>query len=185
VTTERAQEDLANWQEEGQRPETLTLSSAIRFGVIGSLAGTIAMDLVMIPESLMIGEPADSYLALIGSVLGGGALLGVAMHLVMGSLLGLIFGVVVHKVDFLRIDTFWKGVWLGILAGLVTIPFGCVPFAVATGVPIPFMVGFSFVPHLVWGAVLGVVAGYGLCSGARSIRISTGDQSGPLPRSIA
>lgn len=162
MTAEQAQEELTDRHEEDQYPETLTLTRAITFGVIGSLAGTIAMDVVMVAESLMIGEPATSYLALIGSVLGGGALLGVAMHLVMSSLLGLAFGVAVYKIDFLRIDTFWKGVWLGLLAGLVTIPFGCVPVAVATGVPIPFMVGFSFIPHLVWGAVLGVVAGYGL-----------------------
>lgn len=98
-----------------------------------------------------------------------------AMHLVMGSLLGLVFGVAVYRVDFLRIDTFWKGVWLGVLAGLVTIPFGCVPFAAVTGVPILFMVGFSFIPHLVWGAVLGVVAGLGLRSDTRSAGASTAD----------
>lgn len=155
-------------EQEVQRSETLTLARAIKFGVIGSLAGTIAMDIVIITESVIIGEPVDSYLALIGSILGGGAPLGVVMHLVMGSLLGLIFGVIVYKVDFLRIDTFWRGVWLGVLAGLVTIPFGCVPFAVATGVPIPFMVSFSFIPHLVWGAVLGVIAGYRMRSGAPS-----------------
>lgn len=167
MTTEQAQQELAALQE-GQRTETLTLTRAITFGMIGSLAGTLAMDVVMVAESLLIGEPATSYLALIGSVLGGEALLGVAMHLVMGSLLGLIFGLAVYRVDFLRIDTFTRGVWLGVLAGLVTIPFGCVPFAILTGVPVPFMVGFSFVPHLVWGAVLGVVAGLGLPSDTRS-----------------
>jgi hypothetical protein len=168
VTTEQELQGMARRQREGQKSETLTLTRAIRFGVIGSLAGTLAMDLVMVVESVMIGEPATSYLALIGSVLGGGALLGVAMHLVMGSLLGLIFGVAVYKVGFLRIDTFWKGVWLGVLAGLVTIPLGCVPFAIITGVPIPFMVGFSFIPHLVWGVVLGIVAGCEMRSSTRS-----------------
>ncbi len=141
---------------------------AIAFGVIGSLAGMLAMDVVIIVESLMIGEPATSYLALIGSVLGGGALIGVIMHLAMGSLLGLVFGAAVYKVEFLRIDSLRKGMWLGVLAGLVTIPLGCVPFAIVTGVPILFMVGFSFIPHLVWGAALGVVAGLGLRSGTRS-----------------
>lgn len=158
---------------EAPQPGTLTLTNAIRYGVIGSLAGTIAMDVVMVAESLMIGEPATSYLALIGSVLGGGAPLGVIIHLVTGALLGLVFGVAVYWADWLRIDTFWKGVWLGVLAGLVTIPLGCVPFAVLTGVPIAFMVTFSFVPHLVWGVVLGIVAGYGLRSKTRTCRVST------------
>jgi hypothetical protein len=173
MTTERPQQEITSRQEEAQRPETLTLTRAITVGVIGSLAGTIAMDLVMVAESVMIGQPADGYLALIGSVLGGGALLGVAMHLVMSSFLGLVFGAAVYYFDVLRITTFWKGFWLGILAGLVTIPFGCVPVAIVTGVPIPFMVSFSFIPHLVWGAVLGVVAGYGMRSGARSAEVST------------
>ena len=95
-------------------------------------------------------------------LMGGGTFLGVAMHLVIGSLVGLVFGAAVDKVEFLRIDTLSKGVWLGVLGGLVTIPFGCVLFAIATGVPISFMVSFSFILHLVWGTVLGVVAGLGL-----------------------
>jgi ethanolamine transporter EutH len=173
MTPEQDLQAMTGRREESQRPETYTLSRAISFGILGSLAGMLAMDLVMVAESLMIGEPATSYLALIGSVLGGDALVGVAMHLVMGSLLGLVFGVTVYYVEFLRIDTLWKGVWLGILAGLVTIPFGCVPFAILSGVPILFMVGFSFIPHLVWGVVLGLVVGLGLRSDRRSAEAST------------
>jgi hypothetical protein len=172
MTTEQEQQGMTHSQESPQ-PETLTLTRAITYGVIGSLAGTIAMDVVLVAESLMIGEPATSYLALIGSVLGSGASLGAIVHLVMGSLLGFVFGVAVYRADFLRIDTFWKGVWLGVLAGLVTIPLGCVPFAVVTGVPIIFMVTFSFVPHLLWGAVLGIVAGYGLRSDTGVVGVST------------
>lgn len=168
MTTERPQQEITSRQEETQRPETLTLTRVITVGVIGSLAGTIAMDVVMVAESVIVGQPALGYLALIGSVLGGGAPVGVVLHLVMGSLLGAVFGAAVYYFDFLRINTFWKGFWLGILAGLVTIPFGCVPFAIATGVPILYMVSFSFIPHLVWGAVLGAIAGYGMRPSARS-----------------
>lgn len=173
MTSERDQQSTASSQDEGLRQGTPTPAKTIRFSVIGSLAGTIAMDLVMVVESLIVGQPPDDYLALIGSVVGGGALVGVVLHLVMGSLLGLVFGAVVYKISFLHIGTFWKGVWLGVLAGLVTIPFGCVPFAIATGVSIPFMVSFSFIPHLVWGVVLGVVVGYGLGTGARPTGVAT------------
>jgi hypothetical protein len=48
------------------------------------------------------------------------------------------------------------------LFGLITIPGGCVPFAIITGVPIAQMVGFSTIPHLVYGVVLGSVVGYGM-----------------------
>jgi len=171
MSTERRPRALSSRQGKGQGPETATGSRAIKFGLIGSLAGTMAMDLVMVAESLIIGEPVDGFVALIGSVVGGGVLVGVVAHLLMGSLLGLLFGTAIYKVRFLNIESMRKGVWLGVLAGLVTIPLGCVPVAIVTGVPIIEMVSFSFVPHLVWGAVLGVVAGYAMHSGLRSAEV--------------
>jgi len=48
------------------------LTRGIGFGVIGSLAGTLVMDLVMVGEFSMMGLPALTYLDLIGSVFGGG-----------------------------------------------------------------------------------------------------------------
>jgi len=161
MNAEQHPQTPSSWQGESQGPETATSSRAIKFGLIGSLAGTIAMDVVMVVESLIIGAPVDGFVALIGSIVGGGALVGVVLHLLMGSLLGLLFGIVVWQVRFLNIGSVRKGVWLGVLAGLVTIPLGCVPVAIVTGVPIIEMVSFSFVPHLVWGAVLGVIAGAG------------------------
>ena len=76
MTTERDLQRAVSGQEQGLRQGTPTLARAIKFSVIGSLAGTIAMDLVMVVESLIVREPADGYLALIGSVVGGGALVG-------------------------------------------------------------------------------------------------------------
>jgi hypothetical protein len=161
----------ASRQEEGQGPGTAAGSRAIKFGLIGSLAGTIAMDLVMVVESLIIGQPVGVFFSLIGSVVGGGALVGAVVHLLTGSSLGLIFGLAIGRVRLLNIGSVGKGVWLGVLAGLVTIPLGCVPFALITGVPIIDMVRFSFIPHLVWGAVMGVVAGYALRSGPGSAQV--------------
>lgn len=151
---------------------TTNWSKGARVGLIGSLVGTFAMDLVMAVESLIIGEPAYGFIALLGSIVGGGVLVGVAAHLLMGSLLGLLFGAAVCQVRLFSIESVRKGVWLGILAGLVTIPLGCVPVAIVAGVPIIEMVSFSFVPHLVWGAVLGVVAGYGMRPSKRSPKVS-------------
>lgn len=141
-----------------------TLTRGIGLGVVGSLAGMIVMDFVLIGEFSMMGLPAGTYLALIGSVFGGGVALGVVLHLLMGSLLGLLFSMAVLSVDALRIDSVGRGVGLGVLAGVVTIPLLCVPFAIISGVPIARLVSFSTVPHLVWGAVLGIVTGYGLRS---------------------
>jgi ethanolamine transporter EutH len=124
----------------------------------------LVMDLVMVGEFAMMGLPVDTQLVLIGSIFGGGVALGVVLHIVMGALLGLVFSVAVLTVEPLRIHSVGRGVGLGVLAGVVTIPFGCVPFAIVAGVPILEMVSFSTVPHLVWGVLLGIVAGYGLRS---------------------
>ena len=144
---------------------------AMRYALIGSLLGTIAMDLVMVVESVIIGMPVHGFFALIGSVVGGSAPIGAVIHFLVGSTLGLLFGLAVDQIRFLRIDSVHKGVWLGLLVGLVTIPLGCVPFAVLVGVSILELVSFSFIPHLVWGAVMGVVVGYGLGSGPRPVEI--------------
>ena len=170
MTDERHPQAKSSWQKESQGPETAPNSKAIKVGLIGSLAGTVAMDLVMVVESLIIGEPAYGFVALIGSVVGGGVLVGVVAHLLMGSLLGLLFGAAISQVRLLSIESMQKGVWLGVLAGLVTIPLGCVPVAIITGVPIVEMVSFSFIPHLIWGAALGVVAGYALGSGQHPVQ---------------
>ena len=74
--TERNLQRAASVSEDDPRQGTPTLAKTTRFSVIGSLAGTMAMDLVMVVESLIVGEPAEGYLALIGSVVGGGALVG-------------------------------------------------------------------------------------------------------------
>jgi len=130
------------------------------------------MDLVMVAESLIVGEPVDGFAALIGSVLGGGTLAGVVAHLFVGSLLGLLFAAATSRVRILNIDSVRRGMWLGVLAGLVTIPLGCVPFAIVADFPIVGLVSFSFIPHLVWGAVLGIIAGYAMRSEGRPTEVS-------------
>lgn len=152
-------------------PNGASSARALRCALIGSLLGTIAMDLVMVVESVIIGMPVLGFFALIGSVVGGGAPIGAVIHFLVGSLLGLLFGLAVDQIRFLRIDSVHKGTWLGLLVGLVTIPLGCVPFAMLVGVSILELVSFSFIPHLVWGAVMGVAAGYGLGSGSRSVKV--------------
>jgi len=160
----------SNWQEESQGRETAARSKAIKFGLIGSLAGTMAMDLAIVGEFSIAGEPVYGFLALIGSVVGGGTLVGLAIHLLVGSLLGLLFAAAIYKVRFLNIESVRKGVWLGVLAGLLTIPLGCIPFAILTNIPIIEMVRFTFIPHLLWGAVLGVIAGHAMHSNLRPQR---------------
>jgi len=130
-------------------------------GVIASLVGTIMMDFVIVVEYLMIGQPALTYLDLIGSIFGGGIPLGALIHVLLGSALGVIFSVPVLTVDALRIGTVRKGVVLGILTGVASIS-ACVPFAILIREAIASVLSFMIITHMVWGIGLGIVTGYGL-----------------------
>jgi hypothetical protein len=137
----------------------MTLARAVTVCTAGSVAGLLVMDLVMVVEFSIADLPALTYLELIGSVFGRGALAGVFAHLALGAVIGIGLGVAVAKIAALRINTLGKGMLVGVLAGAVTIPFGCVPFAVLIGQPVIQVLSFSTIPHLVWGLVLGLVAG--------------------------
>jgi hypothetical protein len=147
----------------GGHLSNIPLARGIGIGVLGSLAGALVMDLVIVGELLMSRLPALFYLDLIGSIFGGGIPLGALVHVLLGSFLGIVFILPVLKVDALHIDILRKGVVLGFSAGLGSISF-CVPFAILVDRPIVGLLGFMTIPHLVWGTVLGLIAGYGLRS---------------------
>lgn len=136
------------------------MTRAMAYGVLGGVTGILAMDLVMVVELWFARMPLTTYLRLIGSVFGGGVALGIFVHLVVGALPGLGLGVLTAKVKPLRIGTAREGLRLGFIVGVLSIPLGCVPFAMLTGVPVPKLLAFSTIPHLVWGSMLGVVLGY-------------------------
>jgi hypothetical protein len=137
-----------------------SLARGIGVGVIASLVGMMMMDLVVIVEFLLMGQPALTYLDLIGSVFGGGIPLGVLVHILLGSLLGVVFSVPVLTIEALRIDTVRKGLVIGFLFGLVSI-IACVPFAILIQERIVTVLVLMTIPHLAWGIGLGIVAGYG------------------------
>jgi hypothetical protein len=66
------------------RTSGVAVTRVILVGLIGSLAGTVVMDLVMVVQFAIAGLPASTYLALIGSILGGGVPLGVVLHIFIG-----------------------------------------------------------------------------------------------------
>jgi len=150
-----------SYKKQSPRKARNSITRVIVLGVIGGLAGMVVMDIVMVAEFLMMRLPLYTYLELIGSVLGGGVLLGVVLHILLSVFLGLVFISLVFKVKVFRITTIRKGFILGVLFGVMTI-IGCVPFAIITSVPIAEILGFSTLPHLVFGAVCGIVGGSGL-----------------------
>ena len=79
------------------------------------------------------------------------------------------------NVYILRITTIRKGFILGTLAGAITIT-GCVPFAIITGLPITEILSFSTLPHIIFGAVCGLVVGFGLRVLIRKIDYNNGNK---------
>lgn len=134
----------------------------IGLGLVGGLAGTILMDVVMMVTFISVGERADTFFTMVGERLGDGAVLGIMLHDVIGMTGGFIFALLVLRIDALALTTINRGILLGVVAGAITIPLGCIPLAIWLGESILIVVAFSFVPHLVWGTVLGGTVAYGL-----------------------
>jgi hypothetical protein len=139
-----------------------TMKKAIALGMIGGFVATIGMDIVMFIQSYLMNQPLTTNWAVIGDAVGKGFLSGLIIHYIIGPCLGLIFGIITARFDPLRIDSIRKGIWLGLWAGIITIPLGCVPTAILAGVPVLNLVIFSLLPHIVWGFILGIIVGCGL-----------------------
>jgi hypothetical protein len=145
-------------------------------GLIGGLVGTIVMDLfgaVLFlalggPASLsfsIIGDAAATFFATMGVALAGGAPLGALLHYLIGLALGGIFGAAVSAIAVLHLGSWKKAVGLGILY----VEIASQPLLAAAALILHMTAaetaqwfGISFVMHLVYGLVLGLVALYGL-----------------------
>ncbi len=137
-----------------------SFSREIRYGLISCLIGTVAMDIVVVLEYFITGQPLNTSFVLFGQLVGRGMMMGVLLHLIAGSVLGILFGTLISRFDAFRIDSMGKGLKVGVIAGLVTIPLGCIPFALVVGVPVTTMIPFVTMPHLVWGLVMGWLTNY-------------------------
>lgn len=134
----------------------------VGFGIVGGLAGTVLMDIVMVLTFLIAGQPPDAFFYMVGERLGDGALAGILVHNLVGLTGGFVFSLLVLTISALNINSRRKGLMLGIAAGALTIPFGCIPLAIWLNQPMLDVIAFSILPHLVWGTTLGWTVGYGL-----------------------
>lgn len=155
----------------------VSLARGIGWGLLGGLAGTVVMDLLLMGGLWAAGRPALTCYSIVGdtvasvfSILGiemaGGVSLGIATHYVIGPVVGAVFGAAVALVDALRVDTLKKGIVLAVLYVevlsqpiLATTPILLKMTATAT----LQWYGVSFVMHFILAVVLGCVVRYGLC----------------------
>jgi len=120
------------------------------------------MDIVMMATFVSVGESADLFFTMVGDKLGDGALLGIAIHNIIGMSGGFVFSIFVLNIRILKLTSIKKGLMIGLGAGAITIPLGCIPLAIWLGEPILEVIAFSIMPHLVWGTILGWTVAYGL-----------------------
>lgn len=155
---------------------TVTVARGMGWGLIGGLLGTIVMDLVLMGALSAAGLPAFTCFSIVGdtvarffSELGietaGGVPAGVAAHYLIGPLFGVIFGAVVMRIAVFNVNSLQKAVLCAILYGeILSQPIlALTPILLKmTAVTMLKWYGGSFVMHLLWGIVVGIVAGYGL-----------------------
>ena len=154
----------------------VTLARGIGWGLIGGLAGTLVMDLILMGALSVAGLPALTCFSIVGntvarffSMLGiemvGGVPLGAAAHYLIGPLVGAIFGTAVTRVAALWVDTLKKGIVLAILY----VEILSQPILATTPILLKMTAhetlqwfSVSFVMHFILAVVLGVSVSYGL-----------------------
>lgn len=128
--------------------------------ILGGLAGTIVLTLLMYIGAPMMGIPKMDIAAMLGSMLGGWTM-GMVMHFVNGVI---IFPLIYAFVLFSKLrgtpvikGILW-GVTLWLVAGLLVMPMmGAGFFGTANGGIMA--AGASLMGHIVYGALLGLIAG--------------------------
>jgi hypothetical protein len=174
-----------NWLAKGRNP-TVTFTRGIQWGLIAGVAGTIAMDLVLVgglsalelPTHTCfsaIGSTVAHFFSLLGIKLSGDVMLGAATFHLLGPLLSAIYGFAVSQVGALQGITLKKNVVCAVLYAevvsqllLTTMPI----LLKMSGSETVLWFAGSFVLHLIWGIVLGFVLHFGLL--AKSVTGSVG-----------
>jgi hypothetical protein len=154
----------------------VTLARGMGWGLIGGLVGTMVMDLVLMGALSAAGQPALTCFSIIGNTLAhlfsklgtemaGGVQVGVVAHYLIGPIVGIIFGVAVVQIHAFQLDSLKKGILLAVLyVEILSQPILAVtPILLKmTALETLRWFGGSFVMHLIWGVVVGVVMSYRL-----------------------
>jgi hypothetical protein len=152
------------------------LTRGLLWGLIGGLAGTMIMDILLMGALLAVKLPASFCFSLVGdtiarffSLLGvnvaGGIPTGIVTHYLIGPLVGILFGTVVVRVPRLRVDTVKKC----IIAAIVYVEILSQPLLAMAPLllkmdrlTVILWFGGSLFMHLILAVILGSIVGCGL-----------------------
>jgi hypothetical protein len=158
------------------RITSISFSRGLGWGLIGGLAGTMIMDLILMGALSAVGLPALTCFSIVGNTVArffsiqslGNARaiqLGVTTHYLVGPFFGAIFGIIVARVAALRVNTLKKTILLAILyVEILSQPLlATTPILLKMTMPVTLQwYGGSFVMHLILAVVLGAIVGHGL-----------------------
>lgn len=168
---------------------TLKQKSSIFIIVYGTISGFVSGTVMMImamSTTVMIGMPFDTIPKAIGTAFGSTPDIlipvGLGMHLLTSTLIGIIFGITTSNTGKLRITGYGKGIGMGVITGVIA--FAVISIPVSTFVLPPILVKFmihmhpqmtqqmamnalqqkmalilstTILRHLVYGAILGMM----------------------------
>jgi len=156
----------------------IPLARGMGWGLLGGLAGTLVMDILLMGALSAVGLPAltcfsivgdtvSSFFSKLGLQVTGGIPTGVVTHYLVGPLFGVIFGAAVTMFPALRDGSLKKIM----IAAILYVEILSQPILVTTPILLKMETpatlqwyGGSFVMHLIMSIVLGVIVGYGLRS---------------------
>jgi hypothetical protein len=158
------------------RSTPVSFSRGLGWGLIGGLAGTMIMDLVLMGTLSALGSPALTCFSIVGNTvarffsiqgvdMARSIQLGLLTHYLVGPLFGAIFGTGVARAEALRVNTLKKSILLAIIyVEILSQPIlATTPILLKMTVPATLQwYGGSFVMHFMLAVVLGAVVGYGL-----------------------
>ena len=161
-------------------------------GMVGGLAGTFAMYLFGAGIFALLGWPANTSLSIIGDsaaaffselgiVLTGGVSLGMWVYYLIGLIMGAVFGLAVVSLEPLRRASLRKRVVLSIVyVEVLSVPLlvaGTLALGMEAAAALLWF-SISFVMHLVYGLVLGLVTSYGVGNVVQDRSVLHPDQMG-------
>lgn len=121
----------------------------IVYGAISGFVSGIVMMIVAMSTTVMIGMPYDTIPKAIGTAFGSSLdtliPVGLGMHLLTSTLIGIIFGITTSNSSKLRITGYGKGIGMGIITGMVA--FAVISIPVSTFVLPPILVKFMIHMH--------------------------------------
>jgi uncharacterized membrane protein YagU involved in acid resistance len=152
------------------------LARGTGWGLLGGLAGTMVMDILLMGALSAVGLPALTcfsvvgntvarFLSMFGMQMADGIPTGIVTHYLVGPLFGVIFGAVVTMFPTLQNGTLKKIT----IAAILYVEILSQPILAMTPILLKMTVtetlqwfGGSFVMHAILAVVLGVIVGYGL-----------------------